>query len=150
MFKQGMDELDRWQTQGILKHNSSCIHTRSIKNLVSLEDLGENKLLSSHVVHCKVCTHALKEQSLRIEQLKILVPRPQIDLQSKENFESEVSEIFKSLKKNEKQLLKGKIKQNLKNVDSAFLDFFKNLLSKKMMKAYVLAAVVFVVLRQIL
>lgn len=79
--------------------------------------------------------------------MKIYVPRPKIDRESREIFEREISELFKIFDLNEKAAGKKKLQQKIRLMDSVGAEFLKNLTSKAMIKSYLLALLTFACLR---
>jgi hypothetical protein len=128
---------------------NSCIHTKNIFSLIDLSPYEESyKKLQKHVESCKICEVELKAFQLKNLASKIRIPSPQIDTETKEMFEREVSDLFRVFNLNEKELLKKKIKTKIKNIDSLGASFLKNLASRQMLTTYAFGAVLFVVLRQ--
>lgn len=97
---------------------------------------------------CQTCEKTYKQFELKTMELKVHIPKPQIDSETKTMFETEIHEIFKALDLNEKALLRKKIKSNIKKIDTAGIEFFKNLASKSMLKTYVFGAALFFVLKR--
>ena len=129
--------------------SKNCIHTRNVYSLVDLNPIDENHIrIKKHTDHCGICTEALKAFEEKIIENKIYIPKPQIDLETRDVFNREVSEIFKTFDLNEKNRLKKKIKNKIKSIDSIGVDFIKNLTSKNMLTTYAFGALLFVVLRQ--
>ncbi len=143
--------LDRRNSQlAITNLNSTvkCIHT---KNIFSMLDLGPSeesyKKIKKHVDNCETCDNAYRKFELENIEVKIHIPKPQIDTETKEIFTREVSEVFKAFDLNEKALLRKKIKTKIAGIDSFGLSVIKNFSSKKMIATYAFGAVLFVVLR---
>ncbi len=126
-----------------------CIHTKNVFSLMDLhpEDKSYQKI-KKHMDDCQVCEGAYKKFEFKNLEAKIHIPKPQIDSETKEIFENEIHELFKTLDLNEKALLRKKIKSNIKKIDVAGIEFIKNLASKGMIKTYVFGAALFVVLKQ--
>lgn len=97
---------------------------------------------------CAVCESVFKTFEMKSLEAKVYIPKPQIDSETKAAYEREIHELFKSFDLNEKELLKKKIKSNIKKIDMLGVAFFKNLASKSMLKTYALGVVLFVVLRR--
>lgn len=127
----------------------SCIHTKSIFSLIDLDFEDEAFVnIAKHSDKCEACTAALKDFALKNQQATFFIPKPQIDADTKASFEREVHEVFRAFELNEKEQLRLKIKKKIKNIDTAGVEFIKNLRSKNMIKTYVLGLMLFVVLRQ--
>lgn len=75
------------------------------------------------------------------------IPKPMMDRESKENFEREVSELFKNFNLDRKSAAKAKLKQKIKSIDSAGADILGHLTSKTMLKGYLAALIVFGLLK---
>lgn len=103
--------------------------------------------IKKHVDTCQTCDTAFKKFELENIEVKIHIPKPQIDTETKEIFTREVSELFKAFDLNEKVLLRAKIKTKIAGIDSFGVSIIKNLASRKMIATYAFGAVLFVVLR---
>jgi hypothetical protein len=126
-----------------------CIHTKNVFSLVDLPPVDETyKKIKKHVDNCKVCEEAFRNFELNNVASKIQIPKPQIDSETKEIFEREVSDLFRAFDLNAKELLKKRIKNKIKHIDSMGVDFIKMLTSKQMLTTYALGAVLFVILKQ--
>lgn len=145
--------MDRRNIQAITPSGATlktCIHTKSIFSLIDLDFEDESFVnIKKHSDKCDACTTALKNFELQNQQASFFIPKPQIDADTKASFEREVTEVFKAFELNEKQQLKLKIKKNIKKIDTAGVEFMKNLGSKSMVRTYAFGLVLFVVLRQI-
>ena len=129
--------------------NQKCIHTKNVFSLLDLPVLEESyKRIKKHVDGCKACETALRDFELKIVETKIHIPKPQIDTETKEMFEREVSDLFRVFDLNEKERLKKRIKNRIKTIDTMGVGFIKNLASKQMLTTYAFGAVLFVVLKQ--
>lgn len=127
----------------------TCIHTKSIFSLIDL-DFEDDAFVNikKHADKCIACSSALSKFELENQQASFFIPKPQIDTETKNVFHREVREIFKTLEINEKEKIRIKIKNNIKKIDTAGVEFIKNLSSKNMIKTYALGVVMFVVLKQ--
>lgn len=127
----------------------TCIHTKSIFSLIDLDFEDEAFVnIKKHSDKCIACSTALSKFELQNQQATFFIPRPQIDTDTKNAFEREVHEVFRTFELNEKEQLRLKIKKNIKKIDTAGIEFIKHLSSKNMIKTYALGLVMFVVLRQ--
>lgn len=125
-----------------------CIHTKNIFSMLDLNQSDESyKKIKKHVDDCRICDNALKKFELENIEVKIHIPKPQIDTETKEIFTREVSELFLAFDLNEKALLRKKIKTKIAGIDSFGLSVVKNFASSKMIATYAFGAVLFVVLR---
>lgn len=128
---------------------TKCIHTKNIFSLLDQNPAEEGyKKIKKHVDSCQTCEIVLKTFELESIEVKIHIPKPQIDTETKDNYTREVSEIFKAFDLNEKAALRAKIKSKIKGIDSFGLSLIKNVTSRKMMATYAFAGVLFVVLKQ--
>jgi hypothetical protein len=127
----------------------SCVHTKNIFSLVDLAHHDDSyQRIRKHVDGCQVCDIHYKKFELENLAVKIHIPKPQIDSETKEVFAREISELFKTFDLNEKTLLRKKIKSNIKKIDSLGVGLVKNLFSKTMLASYAGGVVLFVVLKQ--
>ena len=145
--------MDRRSSQILpvaLNLEKTCIHTKSIFSLIDLDFEDDSFVnIKKHTDKCVTCTDALSKFELQNQQASFFIPKPQIDTETKNVFQREVYEIFRTLELNEKEQLRAKIKKKIKKIDTAGVEFIKNLSSKNMMKTYALGLVMFVVLKQI-
>lgn len=126
-----------------------CIHTKNIFSMLDMNQSEESyKKTKKHVDACITCMAELKKFELENIEIKIHIPKPQIDTETKGIFAREVSDLFRAFDLNEKELLRTKIKTKIKSIDSFGVSLIKNLASKKMITSYAFGAVLFVVLRQ--
>jgi hypothetical protein len=126
-----------------------CIHTKNVFPIIDLSPLDESyKKIRKHLDSCKICEHQVKVFEMKNSEVRIQVPKPQIDTDTKQMFEREVSDLFRVFDLNEKVRLKKKIKNKIKSIDSFGASFMSNLASKQMLKTYAFGAVLFIVLKQ--
>lgn len=117
--------------------------------MLDLNQSDENYVkIKKHIEVCKTCDIALKNFQLENIEIKIHIPKPQIDAETKEIYTREVSELFITFDLNEKSLLRKKIVKKIKGIDSFGVSLIKNAVSKKMITTYAFGAVLFVVLKQ--
>lgn len=127
---------------------TKCIHTKNIFSMLDLNQSEENYIkIKKHVDNCQVCDTAYKKFELENLEVKIHIPKPQIDTETKEIFSREVSDLFVAFDLNEKSLLRKKIVTKIKGIDSFGISVIKNFVSRKMIATYAFGAVLFVVLR---
>lgn len=105
-----------------------CFQSRNLFTLFEFEkDLMGYENFQEHIESCHFCreklTHAQKMYRILEEQ----IPRPEIDAQSQESFESEVDEIMKVLVAKYKEKEKGKDFVTL--TFSRLFSFFKKKIS---------------------
>lgn len=125
-----------------------CIHSKNIFSLADLPAEDETyKKLKKHIDGCRQCTAHYAQVSHQLEAMKVFIPKPMIDRESKEIFEREISELFKIFNLNKKTAVKNKFKAKIKTLDAAGTDFISNLTSKTMIKGYIAAAIAFGVLK---
>jgi hypothetical protein len=139
-----------FQTSSVkLNSPTKCIHTKNVFSMLDLKQSEENyKKIKKHVDICQTCENELKRFELESIEVKIHIPKPQIDTETKEIFTREVSEIFKTFDLNEKAALRAKIKSKIKGIDSFGVSIVKTLTSRKMIATYAFAGVMFIVLKQ--
>ena len=126
----------------------TCIHTKSIFSLIDLDFEDQAFVnIKKHSDRCVACSNALSKFEQQNQQAVFYIPKPQIDTETRNTFEREVHEVFLAFELNERVKLKLKLKKNFKKIDTAALEFIKNLSSKNMIKAYAFGLVMFVVLR---
>lgn len=145
--------MDRrsFQVSPLLNNSSKqCVHLKNIYSLVDLTPADESyKRIMKHQASCLICSEKLKEFEEFNRELKVHIPKPQIDTETKAIFENEIHELFKTIDLNEKELLRKKIKTNFQKIDSFGVGFFKVLFSKNMMKSYLFGLVLFIILKQV-
>ena len=143
-----MDRRISTTASGFSYSQANCIHTKNVFSMLDLSHNDENYIrIKKHVDTCKTCETEFKKFALETIEVKIQIPKPQIDTETKAVFEREVSDLFRNFDLNEKALLRKKITTKIKNIDSFGVDLIKNLASKNMIKTYAFAAVLFVVLK---
>jgi hypothetical protein len=143
-----VDRRSFQSTSAKLNSELKCIHTKNIFSMLDLDQSEESyKNIKKHVEACEVCDRELKKFELENIEIKIHIPRPYIDTETKEIFTREVSEIFKALDLNEKALLRAKIKSKIKGIDTLGVSILKTIRSKKMIRTYAFGAALFFVLR---
>ena len=125
-----------------------CVQT---KHLYSLLDIPKNdetsKKLSKHLEGCISCNQEYKNLQLKMIAAKIYIPKAIMDHDLRESFEREVSELFKVMDLNNRELLKKNVKKGFKFIDRMGIDFIKNLSSKKMCKTYLIAVGIYIGLK---
>lgn len=80
--------------------------------------------------------------------MKIYIPKPMIDKESKEIFEREITELFKLFNLNERIAAKIRIKNKIRSVDNMGAELLRSLASTTMIKGYVAALLAFIILKQ--
>ena len=144
-----MDRRNSLVLSASVNLEKTCIHTKSIFSLIDLDFEDEAFVnIKKHSDRCIACSNALSKFELQNQQAVFYIPKPQIDTETRNTFEREVHEVFLAFELNERVKLKLKIKKNFKKIDTATLEFIKNLSSKNMIKTYALGLLMFVVLRQ--
>lgn len=128
--------------------NNHCIHTKNINSLLDLDkqDVMYGFLIN-HEKKCAQCSLSLKKFQEANLAAKVFVPKPFMPNDLRETYTGELSELFKIAGLNELENQKQKFKDGLRNVDKMGEDFINNLSSKTMMKAYAVAALLFVGLK---
>lgn len=126
----------------------ACIHTKNIYSLPDLSPKDEAyKNLSKHVENCPSCSQELKRFQMKSAAAQVYIPKVVMDRDLRQSFEREVSELFKVLQLDEREKLKANVKSKFKFLDQMGIDFLKTLSSKKMLKMYVVAGVLFLALK---
>jgi hypothetical protein len=125
------------------QNKSHCIHT---KNIYSLLDLGPQDLLYDFLnLHQKKCTECAEKLLLFKEQclaMKVFVPKPYLPKDLRETFNGELSDLFKISGLNDSENEKKKIKESISLIDKFGEEFFKSLLSEKMMAIYAVTIII--------
>ena len=131
--------------------NKFCVHTKNIYSLLDLPVVDESfKKLSKHVEGCSICESEFKNYKKKNERLKLLIPEAVMDKDLHQTFDSEIGELFHTLELSDRAALKKKVKNKFKFIDQMGIEFLGNLISKTMIKYYLLGAVVFLGLKHIL
>jgi hypothetical protein len=127
----------------------NCIHTKNVFSLLDLGVQDESFLrMRKHMDNCKICEKEFNDFKFKSLEVKIHIPKPLIDSETKEVFSREITELFKTFELNQKTLLRKKIKTNIKKIDTFGISFLKTLTSKAMLASYAFGAVLFVVLKK--
>lgn len=134
--------------ESVSAFRSHCVHSKNIFTLADLpvEDESHQKI-KKHVENCRACSTQYKNFQLQTEAMRIYIPKPRMDKESKEIFEREVTELFKIFNLDQKLATKKKIKEKILFMDSLGAEFIRNLTSKTMLKSYLLALIAFICLR---
>jgi hypothetical protein len=96
---------------------------------------------------CNVCQKALEDFKLSQLSMKVFIPKPQIDLETKTIFEIEIHELFKTMGLNRELESKKKLKSKVKEIDQTVAVFFQNLFSSKMLLTYLASGILFLMLK---
>jgi DNA polymerase I-like protein with 3'-5' exonuclease and polymerase domains len=104
--------------------------------------------MRKHIDSCQVCKKEYEDFKFKNMEIKIHIPKPLIDSETREIFNREISELFKTLELGEKTIFKKKIKTNIKMIDRLGASVVKNLTSKTMLASYAFGVVLFIVLRK--
>ncbi len=128
------------------KHSAkNCVHT---KNIYSLLDTPKNdetyKRLMKHLETCSACAQELKKFETKTAAAQVFIPKMTMDRDLRQSFEREVGELFKVMDLNERELLKKKVKKSVRFLDNMGVDLVRTLVSKSMIKVYVITAAVVV------
>lgn len=105
------------------------------------------KRMTKHVESCPVCAEELKKFQLKTMAAQVFIPKVVMDRDLRQSFEREVSELFKVMNLNERELLKRNVKKGFRFIDSMGVDFLKNLASRTMIKTYIFALAIFICLK---
>lgn len=130
------------------KISKHCVHTKNIYSLMDLPKKGDSyKTLTKHLETCAVCTEEFQMFQAHAAMAKVHIPKAIMDHDLRESFEREVTELFKAMDLNDRELLKKNVKKGFLFLDSMGIDFIKNLASKTMIKAYIVALFTFIFLK---
>ncbi len=140
-----------FQKISLLKKSSArCIHTKNIYGLIDLPTQDDfSAKLSQHMSGCQTCQEEFEKYKHKQFAIKILIPKPFIDSETKEIFENEVSEMFKAFGLNEKEFQKNQIKSKLLAIDSVGSSFLKHVFSTKFLFVYGMGAAFYFILKNI-
>jgi hypothetical protein len=108
------------------------------------------KKLSKHLETCTTCNDEFQKFKAKTAAAQIYIPKALMDHDLRQSFEREVGELFKVMELNNREILKRKVKKGFLFIDSIGLEFIKNLISKTMLKTYVMAAFIFIALKLLL
>ncbi len=127
---------------------SNCIHSKNIFSLADLPQEDETFLkIKNHIDTCRVCSSRYAQFNTQVEAMRMYIPKPIIDRESKEVFEREIHDLFKVLNLNPSAAAKARLKQKLKSVDVIGASFISHLTSKTMLKAYAFAGFTYLTLK---
>lgn len=125
-----------------------CVHTKNIFSLLDLPTKDEtHKTLMKHLEVCPVCAQEFKNFQLGATAAQVYIPKVVMDRELKESFEREVGDLFKILRLDEREVLKHNVKKSFRTLDQMGIDFLKVLASKSMIKVYVVASILFFILK---
>ncbi|MGZ3786998.1 MAG: hypothetical protein ACXVLQ_00665 [Bacteriovorax sp.] len=125
-----------------------CVHTKHIYSMLDMSKKDEAyKRLSRHIETCPVCARELQNFQHKSMAAQVFIPKISMDRDLRQSFEREVGELFKVMNLNEREQLKRNVKKGFRFIDALGVDFLKNLASKTMLKAYVLAVFIFIGLK---
>jgi hypothetical protein len=127
-----------FQKLSLLKKSSSrCIHTKNVYILIDLPKQDEFATkITQHLAGCQVCQDEFEKYKQKQFAIKVLIPKPFIDNETKEIFENEVSEMFKAFDLNEKEFKKKQIKSKVLAIDSVGSSIVKHISSPKFLFLY--------------
>lgn len=125
-----------------------CVHTKQVYSLRDLNPKDElYKKINKHIETCKVCNKEFQLFQVKVAATQVFIPKATIDRDLRESFEREVGELFKVMNLNERERLKKSVKNSLVFADQMGLAFLQNLFSKSMLKAYLVAGTLFIILK---
>lgn len=131
--------------------NKHCIHTKNIYSLLDMPVKDEAyKNLSKHIETCSVCAQEFKKFQLKSSAAQVFIPKVIMDRELRQSFEREVSELFKVMRIDEREILKHNVKNGFKTIDQMGIAFLNTLRSKSMIKIYVIAIAMFFALKYFL
>lgn len=130
---------------------NTCIQTKNIYSLLDLpKDDDQYKKMSKHLETCPNCKKEFQIFQLKNMANQIYIPKVIMDKDLRQLFEREISELFKVMDLNKRELMKKNVKKGFVFIDKMGIEFIHNLSSRSMFKAYVFAIVIFVSLKYIL
>lgn len=128
---------------------ANCIHTKNVFSMVDLSHHDDSFIrMKRHIDNCSVCEREYEKFTLENLAVKIHIPKPQIDTETKELFSREISELFKTFDLNHNAQMRKKITNKIKTIDTFGAGVLKGLTSKTMLASYAFGLVLFVVLKQ--
>ena len=139
------------QKINLLKKSSSrCIHTKNVYSLIDISNKDDFYLkVDQHIKGCQTCKDEFEKYKQKQFAIKFLIPKPSIDSETREIFENEVAEMFKSFDLNEKVLHKKKIKNKILLIDSFGSGVIKHVTSTKFYVIYVLGIGLYFILKNL-
>jgi uncharacterized protein with ATP-grasp and redox domains len=93
--------------------------------------------LNLHQKQCLNCSQQLSQFKEQCIAMKVHVPKPYLPKDLRETFNGELSELFKISGLNDLENEKRKIKDKIHLLDKFGEEFFKSVLSQKMITVYV-------------
>jgi hypothetical protein len=140
--------------QKLIKNKSlmkNCIHTKNIYSLLDLPKKDETyKKMTKHLESCEVCDREFKLFQLKSAAAQVFIPKVIMDRDLKQSFEREVSELFKVMNLNNREILKNNVRSGFSILDNMGISFLQNLYSRTMVKSYFFAFAIFLVLKFLL
>lgn len=127
-----------------------CIHTKQVYSLLDTPKKEEAyKKLSKHMEICRACSEEFQKFQVKTIASQVYIPKALMDHDLRQSFEREVGELFKVMNLNDREMLQKKVKNGFLFLDRMGIDFLKNIVSKSMLKTYLLAFVFFFCLKLI-
>lgn len=125
-----------------------CIHTKNVYALLDAPKKEDTyKKLNKHLESCRVCNEEFKQFQAKTLASQIYIPKAMMDHDLRQTFDRELDELFKMMSLNEREALKNNVKKSFNYIDQVTLAFIKNLGSRSMLKAYLAASALFLVLK---
>lgn len=125
-----------------------CIHTKHVYTLIDTPKREEAYIkMTQHLAICSICNDEFQKFQSKTMAAQVYIPKALMDRDLRQSFEREVSELFKLMNLNNREILKRKVKKGVHFIDSMGLDFLRNLVSKTMFKTYFFALVIFICLK---
>ena len=97
-----MDRRNSQVLSAFVNLERTCIHTKSIFSLIDLDFEDDTFVnIKKHSDKCDACSNALRKFELQNQQAIFLIPKPQIDTETKNTFERQVADVFTAFELNE-------------------------------------------------
>jgi hypothetical protein len=131
-----------------ISSSRQCIHTKHVYSLIDTPKKEESyKKLSKHLEVCSICTEEFSKFQLKAMASQVHIPKAIMGRDLRESFEGEVHELFKVMNLNEQEQLKKRVAKTFRFADKMSVGFMANLVSRPMIKAYLLALFAFIFLK---
>lgn len=105
------------------------------------------KRMNKHLEICVVCNKEFQLFQIKTAATQVFIPKVLMDRDLRQSFEREVVELFKVMDLNEREILKRNVKRGFLFIDKMGIEFIQNLLSKSMLKTYIIAGALFICLK---
>lgn len=131
-----------------INQDKKCIHTKSIIALFDLPEEDEQyKKISQHMKSCLICRDHYFQYNEKNVELKVKIPKFQIDNETKEIFEAEVASAFSIYKVHGETRLLKRIQNSLLQFNAQLNLLAKTSVTPKMLFTLAVAGGSFYLLR---